>query len=60
VNNIKTDLREIGWNGTDCIDMAQDRGQWNTVMNLGVPQNAWNFLSICTIISFSRMAQLHE
>jgi hypothetical protein len=41
VNNIKTDLREIGWGGVDWIDMAQDRDQWmalvNTVMNHRVP-----------------------
>jgi hypothetical protein len=41
VNIIKIDLREIGWYGTDWIDLAQDRAQWrallNTVMNLRVP-----------------------
>jgi hypothetical protein len=41
VDNIKTDLREIGWNGMDWIDLAEDRDQWrvfvNTVMNLRVP-----------------------
>jgi hypothetical protein len=35
------DLREIGWDGVDWIDMAQDRNQWralvNTVLNLRVP-----------------------
>jgi hypothetical protein len=35
------DLREIGWGGMDCIDLAQRRDQWralvNTVMNLLVP-----------------------
>jgi hypothetical protein len=40
VDNIKIDLREIGWDGVDCIDLAQDRDQWralvNTVMNLRV------------------------
>jgi hypothetical protein len=25
VDNIKIDLREIGWNGMDWIDLAQDR-----------------------------------
>jgi hypothetical protein len=25
VDNIKMDLREIGWDGGDWIDMAQDR-----------------------------------
>jgi hypothetical protein len=28
VDNIKMDLREIGWDGVDWIDMAQDRDQW--------------------------------
>jgi hypothetical protein len=41
VDNVKMDLREIGWGGMDCIDLAQDRYQWrafvNTVMNLWVP-----------------------
>jgi hypothetical protein len=41
VNNIKMDLREIGWDEVDWIDMAQDRDQWramgNTVLNLRVP-----------------------
>jgi hypothetical protein len=40
-NNIKMDLIEIGWDGMDCIDLAQDRNQWralvNMVMNLRVP-----------------------
>jgi hypothetical protein len=41
VDNIKMDLREIGWDGMDCIDLARDRDQWralvNTVTNLRVP-----------------------
>jgi hypothetical protein len=41
VDNIKMDLREIGWDGVYWIDLAQDRDQWralvNTVMNLRVP-----------------------
>jgi hypothetical protein len=44
VDNIKMALKEIGWDGTDWIDLAQDRNQFralvNTVMNLRVPQNA--------------------
>jgi hypothetical protein len=40
VDNIKMDLREIGWDGGDWIDLAQDRDQWralvNAVMNLRV------------------------
>jgi hypothetical protein len=38
VGNIKMDLREIRWDGTDWIDLAQDMDPWralfNTVMNL--------------------------
>jgi hypothetical protein len=41
VKNIKMDLREIGWDGMDSIDLAQDMEQWralvNTVMNIRVP-----------------------
>jgi hypothetical protein len=40
VDSIKIDLREIGWDGVDWIDLAQDRDQWsalvNTVLNLRV------------------------
>jgi hypothetical protein len=28
VDNIKMDLREIGWDGVDWIDLAQDRDKW--------------------------------
>jgi hypothetical protein len=38
------DLREVGWDGRDWIDLAQDRDRWRayvnaamTVMNLRVP-----------------------
>jgi hypothetical protein len=41
VDNIKIDRREIGLDGMDWIDLAQDRDQWralvNTVMNLRIP-----------------------
>jgi hypothetical protein len=41
VDNIRMDLGEIGWDGVDWADLAQDRDQWralvNTVMNLRVP-----------------------
>jgi hypothetical protein len=39
-DNIKMDLRKIGWRGIDWIDLAQDRDEWralvNTEMNLRV------------------------
>jgi hypothetical protein len=41
VDNIKMNFREIGWDGVDWIDPAQDRDHWralvNTIMNLQVP-----------------------
>jgi hypothetical protein len=40
VYNIKMDLREIGWDDMDWIELTQDRDQWralvNTMMNLWV------------------------
>jgi hypothetical protein len=40
VDNIKMTLREIGYDGIDWLDLAQDRDQWralvHTVMNLWV------------------------
>ena len=41
-NNIKMDLREVGWEGgLDWIDLAEDRDRWralvNAAMNLRVP-----------------------
>jgi hypothetical protein len=34
VNNIKLDLREIGWGGMDSIDLAQDRDKWRALVNM--------------------------
>jgi hypothetical protein len=33
VDNIKVDLREIGWDDMYWIDLALDRGQWRTLVN---------------------------
>jgi hypothetical protein len=64
VNYIEMDLREIGWDSLDWIDVAQDRDQRkalvNAVMNLRVPYNFGKPLSSCTLGSFSGRAQLHE
>jgi hypothetical protein len=52
VDNIKMDLREIGWGGMDWIDLSQDRDQWralvNTVMNVWVPFHSIKFSIIIT------------
>jgi hypothetical protein len=34
VDNIKMDLREIGWNDLDLIDLAQDRDQWRALVKV--------------------------
>jgi hypothetical protein len=31
VDNIKMDLREIGWDGMDSIDLVQDRDEWKAL-----------------------------
>jgi len=40
-DNIKMNLQEVGCEGRDWIELAQDRGRWrvfgNAVMNLRVP-----------------------
>jgi hypothetical protein len=40
-DNIRMDIREIGWEGVDWMNLAPDRDQWQTlvnmVMNLRVP-----------------------
>jgi hypothetical protein len=40
-DNIKMDLREVGWGGMDWISLAQDRDRCralvNAIMNLRVP-----------------------
>jgi hypothetical protein len=62
-DNIRIDLREIGWCGMDWIDLAQDRDQWRalatTVMTLQVPYIVGIFLSRRVTGGFSRHIQLH-
>jgi hypothetical protein len=57
------DLREVGCEVADWIDVAQDRDRWralvNAVLNLRVPQNAGNFLSSSGRFSFSGRTLLH-
>jgi hypothetical protein len=33
-DHIKMDLRKIRWGGMDWIDLAQDRDQWRTLVNM--------------------------
>jgi hypothetical protein len=58
-DNVRIDLREIGWKVVDWIHLAHDRNQWqalaNMVMNLQVPQKEGNVLTNRVTLSFSRM-----
>jgi hypothetical protein len=60
VDNIKMDLREMGWGGMDWIDRDKWRALMNKVMNLRVPKNAGKLMSSHTLGGFSRRTQLHE
>jgi hypothetical protein len=47
----------------DWIDQAEDRDKWwalvDMVMNLWVPQNVGDFLTILELLSFSKRTLLH-
>jgi hypothetical protein len=35
--NIKIDLNEIGCEGVDCIQIAQDNIKWQSLVNMAIP-----------------------
>jgi hypothetical protein len=35
-DNIKMDLRDMGWGGMDWIELAQGRDQWRALVNMTV------------------------
>jgi hypothetical protein len=62
-DNIKMDIREIGWGGMDWNRLAQDMDKWralvNTVMNLQILRKVGKFLSSWTTSGFSLRTQFH-
>ena len=64
MDNIRTDLQEVGCGYVDWIGLAQYRDRWrmlvSAVMNLRVPCNAGNFLTSCKPVSFSRRTLHHR
>jgi hypothetical protein len=58
LDNIRTDLQEVGCGYMVWIGLTRDRDRWWTlvsaVMNLRVRLNAGNFLTSCKPVSFSR------
>ena len=54
---IKMDLQDVRLGGLDWIDLAQDRKEWralvNSLMNLGCPKGAGNFLTSSRFVIFS-------
>jgi hypothetical protein len=51
------DLTDVGWDGMEWIDLAQDRESWralvNEVVNLRIAPNVGNFLSTWRTANFS-------
>jgi hypothetical protein len=39
-DNIRIDLRQVGWDVMDWIDLAQDRDQWRAFVNTSEPSGS--------------------
>jgi hypothetical protein len=62
-DNIKMDLKNVGWGSMDWITLTQDRGRLralvNAVMNLWFPQNAGKFVTSSGAVCISGRTVLH-
>jgi hypothetical protein len=62
--NIEVDLKDLRYNGVDCIYLAQDRDMLqdlvNTLVNPKVPWKVENILTSQATVSFSRRSVLHR
>jgi hypothetical protein len=56
-DNIKIDVGDIGWDGMDWVDMAEDRDQWRTTANTvhGEPSGFIKFREILDCLSDRRL-----
>jgi hypothetical protein len=63
LDNIRTDLVEVGWGDVDWIGLAQDkdrsRAVVNSVLNFRAPLNSGKLSSVQTTSGLSSSAQLH-
>jgi hypothetical protein len=58
VDNIKMDLREIGWEGMYWIELLQDRGQWKAFFEHGNEPSGsikcWEILEVTAQLAASQ------
>jgi hypothetical protein len=63
MNNVRMDLREVGWSDVGWIGLAKDRNMWralvNSVLKLRVQLNFGKLSSGLTSSGLSSSAQLH-
>jgi hypothetical protein len=52
-DNIRVDLREIGWEGVDWMHLAQDRDHYRALVNKLINLPSPYFLTSCMTIRFS-------
>jgi len=48
-DNIKMDLKEMGWQGVDRIHLAQDTDTWWAVVNMVI--NLWDLSNVAEVFT---------